>query len=67
MILDTLGVGFLGTSTEVFQKAREYSKVRSSMSTLELKTKCAHAPFCEVYPEARPGTCVCVLLPYSSF
>ena len=37
MILDTLGVGFLGTSTEVFHKAREYSKVRSSMSTLELK------------------------------
>ncbi|XP_033256006.2 cis-aconitate decarboxylase [Orcinus orca] len=30
MILDTLGVGFLGTSTEVFQKAREYSKIYSS-------------------------------------
>lgn len=37
MILDTLGVGFLGTSTEVFHKASEYSKVRSSMSPLEIK------------------------------
>ena len=37
MILDTLGVGFLGTSTEVFYKASEYSKVRSSVSTLEIK------------------------------
>ncbi|XP_025730519.1 cis-aconitate decarboxylase isoform X1 [Callorhinus ursinus] len=30
MILDTLGVGFLGTSTEVFHKASEYSKIYSS-------------------------------------
>lgn len=30
MILDTLGVGFLGTSTEVFHKAGEYSKIYSS-------------------------------------
>ncbi|XP_070263546.1 cis-aconitate decarboxylase isoform X2 [Myotis yumanensis] len=30
MILDTLGVGFLGTSTEVFHKANEYSKIYSS-------------------------------------
>ncbi|XP_053419741.1 cis-aconitate decarboxylase [Nycticebus coucang] len=30
MILDTLGVGFLGTSTEVFRKASQYSKVYSS-------------------------------------
>ncbi|XP_066093720.1 cis-aconitate decarboxylase isoform X1 [Saccopteryx bilineata] len=30
MILDTLGVGFLGTSTEVFRKASEYSKIYSS-------------------------------------
>lgn len=37
MILDTLGVGFLGTSTEVFHKAGEYSKVRSSMTTSEIK------------------------------
>ncbi|KAM8784823.1 cis-aconitate decarboxylase isoform 2-T2 [Rhynchonycteris naso] len=29
MILDTLGVGFLGTSTEVFHKASEYSKIHS--------------------------------------
>lgn len=33
MILDTLGVGFLGTNTEVFHKASEYSKVRSTVST----------------------------------
>lgn len=31
MILDTLGVGFLGTSTEVFHKANEYSKVSSCL------------------------------------
>lgn len=37
MILDTLGVGFLGTSTDVFHKASEYSKVRSSVSTLDIK------------------------------
>lgn len=37
MILDTLGVGFLGTSTEVFHKVSEYSKVRSSISPLEIK------------------------------
>ncbi|XP_027625501.1 cis-aconitate decarboxylase isoform X1 [Tupaia chinensis] len=30
MILDTLGVGFLGTSTEVFCKASQYSKIYSS-------------------------------------
>lgn len=30
MILDTLGVGFLGTSTEVFHKVSEYSKIYSS-------------------------------------
>lgn len=30
MILDTLGVGFLGTNTEVFHKASEYSKIYSS-------------------------------------
>ncbi|XP_059935761.1 cis-aconitate decarboxylase [Mesoplodon densirostris] len=30
MILDTLGVGFLGTGTEVFRKAREYSKIYTS-------------------------------------
>ncbi|KAI6050624.1 cis-aconitate decarboxylase [Marmota monax] len=30
MILDTLGVGFLGTSTEVFHKASQYSKIYSS-------------------------------------
>uniref|UniRef100_A0A8P0N7S9 Cis-aconitate decarboxylase n=2 Tax=Canis lupus familiaris TaxID=9615 RepID=A0A8P0N7S9_CANLF len=30
MILDTLGVGFLGTSTEVFHKASEYSKIYNS-------------------------------------
>ncbi|XP_004423142.1 PREDICTED: cis-aconitate decarboxylase [Ceratotherium simum simum] len=30
MILDTLGVGFLGTRTEVFHKASEYSKIYSS-------------------------------------
>lgn len=30
MILDTLGVGFLGTSTEVFHKATEYSKIYNS-------------------------------------
>ncbi|XP_045057653.2 cis-aconitate decarboxylase [Desmodus rotundus] len=30
MILDTLGVGFLGTGTEVFHKASEYSKIYSS-------------------------------------
>ncbi|XP_003789786.1 cis-aconitate decarboxylase [Otolemur garnettii] len=30
MILDTLGVGFLGTSTEVFRKASQYSKIYSS-------------------------------------
>ncbi|XP_027625510.1 cis-aconitate decarboxylase isoform X4 [Tupaia chinensis] len=29
MILDTLGVGFLGTSTEVFCKASQYSKIHS--------------------------------------
>ncbi|XP_018102769.1 cis-aconitate decarboxylase isoform X2 [Xenopus laevis] len=29
MILDTLGVGLLGTTTEVFQKALQYSKVHS--------------------------------------
>ncbi|KAK2498775.1 hypothetical protein MC885_012932, partial [Smutsia gigantea] len=29
MILDTLGVGILGTSTEVFHKASEYSKIHS--------------------------------------
>jgi len=28
MILDTLGVGLLGTSTEVCQKVKQYSKVR---------------------------------------
>ncbi|XP_036105382.1 cis-aconitate decarboxylase isoform X1 [Molossus molossus] len=33
MILDTLGVGFLGTSTEVFHKASEYSKIYSSSSS----------------------------------
>ena len=37
MVLDALGVGLLGTSTEVFHKTSGYSKVRSSMSTLELK------------------------------
>lgn len=31
MILDTLGVGFLGTGTEVFHKANEYSKVSSCL------------------------------------
>lgn len=30
MILDTLGVGLLGTGTEVFQKALQYSKIYSS-------------------------------------
>lgn len=30
MILDTLGVGFLGTSTEVFHKANKYSQIYSS-------------------------------------
>ncbi|XP_069495295.1 cis-aconitate decarboxylase [Ambystoma mexicanum] len=30
MILDTLGVGLLGTTTEVFQKVLQYSKVYSS-------------------------------------
>ncbi|KAM4859940.1 cis-aconitate decarboxylase [Thomomys bottae] len=30
MILDTLGVGFLGTSTEVFHKVSQYSKIYSS-------------------------------------
>ncbi|KAG8519313.1 Cis-aconitate decarboxylase, partial [Galemys pyrenaicus] len=30
MILDTLGVGILGTSTEVFHKVSEYSKIYSS-------------------------------------
>ncbi|XP_049709235.1 LOW QUALITY PROTEIN: cis-aconitate decarboxylase [Elephas maximus indicus] len=30
MILDTLGVGLLGTSTEVFYKAGQYSKIYSS-------------------------------------
>ncbi|EPY82788.1 hypothetical protein CB1_000626009 [Camelus ferus] len=30
MILDTLGVGLLGTNTEVFHKAHEYSKVYTS-------------------------------------
>ncbi|KAM6180415.1 cis-aconitate decarboxylase [Erethizon dorsatum] len=30
MILDTLGVGFLGTSTEVFRKVSQYSKIYSS-------------------------------------
>uniref|UniRef100_A0A8C8YSH1 Cis-aconitate decarboxylase n=1 Tax=Prolemur simus TaxID=1328070 RepID=A0A8C8YSH1_PROSS len=30
MILDTLGVGFLGTSTAVFHKASQYSKIYSS-------------------------------------
>ncbi|KAF6375885.1 aconitate decarboxylase 1 [Rhinolophus ferrumequinum] len=33
MILDTLGVGFLGTSTEVFHKASEYSKIYSTNMT----------------------------------
>lgn len=37
MILDTLGAGFLGTSTEVFHKASQYSKVRRSKSMLEIK------------------------------
>ena len=37
MVLDALGVGLLGTSTEVFHKVCRYSKVRSSMSTLEVK------------------------------
>lgn len=37
MILDTLGVGILGTSTDVFHKASKYSKVRSPMSTLDIK------------------------------
>lgn len=37
MILDTLGIGILGTSTDVFHKASEYSKVRSSRSSLEGK------------------------------
>lgn len=27
MILDTLGVGLLGTSTEVYHKVKQYSKV----------------------------------------
>ncbi|XP_008051139.1 cis-aconitate decarboxylase [Carlito syrichta] len=31
MILDTLGVGILGTSTEVFHKASQYSKIYSSI------------------------------------
>ncbi|XP_063809032.1 cis-aconitate decarboxylase [Pseudophryne corroboree] len=30
MILDTLGVGLIGTTTEVFQKALQYSKIYSS-------------------------------------
>ncbi|XP_020034960.1 cis-aconitate decarboxylase isoform X2 [Castor canadensis] len=30
MILDTLGVGFLGTSTEVFHKVSQYSKIYNS-------------------------------------
>ncbi|XP_069323243.1 cis-aconitate decarboxylase [Eulemur rufifrons] len=30
MILDTLGVGFLGTSTEVFHKASQYGQIYSS-------------------------------------
>ncbi|XP_058526596.1 cis-aconitate decarboxylase isoform X1 [Ochotona princeps] len=33
MILDTLGVGFLGTNTEVFHIASQYSKVYSSGGT----------------------------------
>ncbi|XP_010372920.2 cis-aconitate decarboxylase isoform X2 [Rhinopithecus roxellana] len=33
MILDTLGAGFLGTSTEVFHKASQYSKIYSSNIT----------------------------------
>ncbi|OBS60790.1 hypothetical protein A6R68_08085, partial [Neotoma lepida] len=30
MILDSLGVGFLGTGTEVFHKVTQYSKIYSS-------------------------------------
>lgn len=33
MILDTLGVGILGTSTQVFYKVSEYSKIYSSNTT----------------------------------
>ena len=49
MVLDALGVGLLGTSTEVFHKTSGYSKVRSSMSTLELK------PF--PWPSPSPQLC----------
>jgi 2-methylcitrate dehydratase PrpD len=44
MILDTLGVGFLGTSTEVFHKVSQYSKVRSSKFIVKIKNKCACTP-----------------------
>ena len=38
MILDSLGVGFLGTGTEVFHKVTQYSEVRSPKFSFKIKT-----------------------------
>lgn len=57
MILDTLGVGFLGTNTEVFHKASEYSKVRSSVSTVERKPS-VHISLLMTYTHQRAQRCV---------
>ena len=38
MILDSLGVGFLGTGTEVFHKVMQYSKVSSPKFSFKMKT-----------------------------
>lgn len=43
MILDSLGVGFLGTGTEVFHKVTQYSKVRSPKFAFKVKNKHACA------------------------
>jgi hypothetical protein len=43
MILDSLGVGFLGTGTEVFHKVTQYSKVRSAKFAFKIKQINKHA------------------------
>lgn len=46
MILDTLGVGFLGTNTEVFHIASQYSKVSSKLASRTKSSKCICLLWC---------------------